>query len=145
MSYFVVLLVIGILYMIIVTKNPLEFAFLRKITSGAGKTGAVVVFIGTVRNFNKGKKVRAIEYTAYEKMAKKDLARIAVECMRKWDVMKVDIAHRTGLLKVNEASIITIVTASHRKDAYAASRYVIEEIKKTTPIWKKEIIAETKN
>ncbi|MBI5360546.1 MAG: molybdenum cofactor biosynthesis protein MoaE [Planctomycetes bacterium] len=131
--------------MITITKKPLEFIFSRKITSGAGMTGAVAVFIGTVRNFNKGKKVRAIEYTAYEKMAKKDLARIAAECMKKWAVLKVDIAHRTGLLKVGEASIITIVTASHRKDAYAASRYIIEEIKKTTPIWKKEIVNEIKN
>lgn len=126
--------------MITITKKPLEFIFSGRIASGAGKTGAVAVFIGTVRNFNKGEKVHAIEYTAYVKMAKKDLARIAAESMRKWDVLNVDIAHRIGLLKVNEASIITIVTASHRKDAYNASRYVIEEIKKTTPIWKKEII-----
>ena len=94
------------------------------------EAGAVVPFIGTTRNNNEGRKVIALDYEAYPEMAEKELARIGDDAKKKWPLCKMAIVHRLGPVQIGEASVIIVV---------AASRFAIEEIKKTVPIWKKEV------
>ncbi|HWZ35920.1 MAG TPA: molybdenum cofactor biosynthesis protein MoaE [Mucilaginibacter sp.] len=101
--------------------------------------GGIDVFIGTVRNATKGKTVVRLEFEAYEKMALSELNKIAEQTFEKWPVQKVVIHHRTGVLQVGEIPVIIAVAAAHRDAAFEACRYIIDTLKQTVPIWKKEI------
>jgi molybdopterin synthase catalytic subunit len=103
------------------------------------EAGAIVPFIGTTRNNNEGRNVIALDYEAYSEMAEKELARIGEEAKKKWPICKMAIVHRLGAVQIGEASVIIVVSSAHRDAAFAASRFAIEEIKKTVPIWKKEV------
>ncbi|HEY6999943.1 MAG TPA: molybdenum cofactor biosynthesis protein MoaE [Candidatus Binatia bacterium] len=103
------------------------------------EAGAIVPFIGTTRNNNEGRKVIGLNYEAYPEMAEKELARIGEEAKTKWPICKMAIVHRLGAVQIGEASVIIVVSSAHRDAAFAASRFAIEEIKKTVPIWKKEV------
>jgi molybdopterin synthase catalytic subunit len=103
------------------------------------EAGAIVPFIGTTRNNNEGRKVIALDYDGYPEMAEKELARIGAEAKNKWPICKMAIVHRLGPVQIGEASVIIVVSSAHRDAAFAASRFAIEEIKKTVPIWKKEV------
>ena len=98
-------------------------------------TGAVVVFDGVVRD----DEITEMELEAYEEVAVQELKKIAAEATRQFGLLHVDIIHRIGRLVVGENILIIVVSAGHRKEAYAGSRYIIEEIKKGVPIWKKEL------
>jgi molybdopterin synthase catalytic subunit len=98
-------------------------------------TGAVVVFDGIVRDDD----IRAMELEAYEEVALKELGKIAQDATKLHNLLHVDIIHRIGRLSVGENILIIVVSAGHRSDAYAGSRYIIEEIKKGVPVWKKEL------
>lgn len=100
--------------------------------------GAVLLFLGTVRNHNEGRSVGHLDYEAYVPMAEATLVAIADEAMSRWDTGEISITHRYGRLKIGDVSVAITVAAPHRGDAYAASRYVIEELKKRAPIWKRE-------
>ena len=100
--------------------------------------GGTAVFIGTVRNRSGRSKVTRMQIEAAEELARGDLERIAHQASKRFEVARVAIAHRTGLLKVGEIIVFIAVSAPHRADAFAACRYIIDELKKTTPIWKKE-------
>ncbi|HEY2988303.1 MAG TPA: molybdenum cofactor biosynthesis protein MoaE [Candidatus Binatia bacterium] len=101
--------------------------------------GAIATFIGTTRNNNEGRKVIALDYEAYPEMAEKELARIGEEAKRNWKIERMAITHRIGPVQITEPSVIIAVSAAHRDDAFQACRFAIEEIKKTVPIWKKEV------
>ncbi len=101
-------------------------------------SGAVVIFIGTVRKSSHRREVLYLEYEAYENMAIKEFRKLAAETKSKWNVKKVSIVHRIGRLKVGEISVVIVVASPHRDDAYKASRYIIEKLKQKVPIWKKE-------
>jgi molybdopterin synthase catalytic subunit len=103
------------------------------------EAGAIVPFIGTTRNNNEGRNVIALDYEAYSEMAEKELARIGEDAKKKWPICKMAIVHRLGPVQIGEASVIIAVSSAHRDAAFAASRFAIEEIKKTVPIWKKEV------
>lgn len=103
------------------------------------KDGAVVTFAGTVRGHNQGKKVLFLEYEAYPEMASKMLQRIEDEIYDTWGITHVAIQHRLGRLNVGETSVLVVVGAPHRDDAFAACQYAINRLKKIVPIWKKEI------
>ena len=103
------------------------------------EAGAIVPFIGTTRNNNEGRKVIALNYEDYPEMAEKEFARIGEEAKAKWPICKMAIVHRLGAVQIGEASVIIVVSSAHRDAAFAASRFAIEEIKKTVPIWKKEV------
>jgi molybdopterin synthase catalytic subunit len=103
------------------------------------EAGAIVPFIGTTRNNNEGRTVIALDYDGYREMAEKELARIGEEAKKKWSICKMAIVHRLGPVQIGEASVIIVVSSAHRDAAFAASRFAIEEIKKTVPIWKKEV------
>jgi len=98
-------------------------------------TGAVVVFDGIVRDDD----IREMELEAYEEVAQKELEKIAKDATKLHNLLHVDIIHRIGRLSVSENILIIVVSAGHRPAAYAGSRYIIEEIKKGVPIWKKEL------
>jgi molybdopterin synthase catalytic subunit len=103
------------------------------------EAGAIATFIGTTRNNNQGRKVIALDYEAYPEMAEKELARLGEEAKKKWQICRMAIVHRIGPLQITEPSVIIAVSAAHREAAFAACRFAIEEIKKTVPIWKKEV------
>ncbi len=103
-----------------------------------GIDGAVVTFLGLVRNHNAGRRVLYLEYEAYEPLALKAFERIAVEIAGKWRGVRMALHHRTGRLDIGEASIIIVTASAHRADAFAAGRYAIERVKQIAPIWKRE-------
>ncbi len=103
-----------------------------------GRDGAVVTFLGLVRNHNLGRSVRYLEYEAYEPMALKAFERIASEIGVRWPSARLALHHRIGKLLVGEASIAIATRSPHRGDAYAACRYAIERVKQIAPIWKHE-------
>ena len=120
-----------------VTNDPIELASLVRYVSDP-EAGAIVPFIGTTRNNNEGRKVIALDYEAYPEMAEKELARIGADAAKQWPICRMAIVHRLGPVQIGEASVIIAVSSAHRDAAFAASRYAIEEIKKTVPIWTKE-------
>lgn len=100
--------------------------------------GAVILFVGTVRNHADGRRVSGMTYEAYASMAGTVLAEIAGEAAARWDTDRVAVVHRTGALELGEASVAIAVSTPHRDAAYEASRYVIEQIKERLPVWKHE-------
>jgi len=101
--------------------------------------GGIDVFIGTVREVTNGKTVVRLEFEAYEKMAMNEMKKIAEEVLQNWPVHKIVIHHRTGILYIGEIPVVIAVSAAHRDAAFEACRYTIDTLKKTVPIWKKEI------
>jgi len=101
--------------------------------------GGIDVFIGTVREVTNGKTVVRLEFEAYEKMAMNEMKKIAEEVLQNWPVYKIVIRHRTGILHIGEIPVVIAASAAHRDAAFEACRYTIDTLKKTVPIWKKEI------
>lgn len=102
------------------------------------ESGGIDVFIGTVRNSTKGKPVLKLDFEAYEPMAISEMQKIASQAFDKWPVQKILIHHRTGELQVGEVPVVIAVSAAHRDAAFDACRYIIDTLKQTVPIWKKE-------
>ncbi len=102
------------------------------------EAGAINTFIGTVREFTKGKRTLFLKYDAYVPMAEKKLAQIGDEIREKWPEARCSIAHRIGELAISDIAVVIAVSTPHRADSYDASRYAIERIKEIVPIWKKE-------
>src|SRR5215203_2340302 len=100
--------------------------------------GAVSVFLGLVRDHNRGKRVLYLDYEAYEPLALRGLDLIVAEVSEKWPTVRVAIHHRIGRMEIGEASVAIAAASPHRPDAFAASRYAIERIKQIVPIWKHE-------
>jgi MoaE-MoaD fusion protein len=103
-----------------------------------GEDGAVLVFDGIVRNNSRGRQTLYLDYEAYEEMATKQMNELAREAITRFEVRYVAIVHRLGRLQVGETSVLIIVSSAHRRQAYEASRWLIDTLKKTVPIWKKE-------
>lgn len=103
------------------------------------ESGGIDVFIGTVRNTTKGKQVIRLEFEAYEPMALAEMEKIVKQAFDKWPVQKALVYHRTGVLEVGEVPVVIAVSAAHRAAAFDACRYIIDTLKETVPIWKKEI------
>ena len=119
------------------SSTPLEKINL-KVGFSSPETGALSCFEGLVRNHNHGQKVLALEYQAHQRLCDKEAQKILKEALKKFDVIQMKCVHRIGKLKVGEMAVWVGVSASHRDDAFKACRYLIDEIKKRLPIWKKE-------
>jgi molybdopterin synthase catalytic subunit len=104
----------------------------------APSDGAVLLFWGVVRNHHESRAVSHLEYDAYTEMAEAKLAEIVGEARARWPVGEIAVVHRLGRLEIGEASVGIAVASPHRAEAYEASRYVIEELKRRVPIWKRE-------
>ena len=120
-----------------VTFDPLDPARLMG-RVGAPEDGAALVFLGTVRNHADGRPVSGMQYEGYEEMALEVLRRIAGEASERFSTPHLAVAHRLGALEIGEISVVVAVSSPHRAEAYGASRYVMEEIKRRLPVWKKE-------
>ena len=103
-----------------------------------GSDGAVVTFLGLVRNHNVGRRVLYLDYEAYEPLAVRSFERIAAEVGARWASVRLGLHHRIGRLEIGEASVVIVTASPHRADAFAACRYAIERIKQISPIWKHE-------
>ncbi|RZJ83161.1 MAG: molybdenum cofactor biosynthesis protein MoaE [Chryseobacterium sp.] len=102
------------------------------------KAGAVVLFSGEVRDNSLGKPVKCLEYEAFEAMAEKMIHEIVAAAKEKWHLNKVIAQHRIGEVEVGGTAVVVITCSPHRKEAYAANRYIIDRIKHEAPIWKCE-------
>ena len=119
------------------TTAPIDEAALlsqRKLSSGMG---AVVYFLGVVRGTEESQPIRAIDYEAFHRMAEHQFDLLFAEIERRWPIESVRLVHRLGVVKVNEPSLWVEVIASHRGEAFAACQFLIDEMKRVVPIWKK--------
>lgn len=120
-----------------IVEGPIDVADLLAGAAG-DEDGAVLLFLGVVRNHNEGREVDHLDYRAYPAMAEATLLEIVREARGRWRTGAITAVHRIGRLDIGEVSVAIAVAAPHRQDAYDASRYVIEELKKRVPIWKRE-------
>ena len=102
------------------------------------KSGGICVFVGTVREFTKGEEVVSLEFETYKKMALKEMDKIAADAVLKWDLNKVIIRHAVGLKEVEVPVVVVGASSAHRDACFEACRDLIDTLKKTVPIWKKE-------
>lgn len=102
------------------------------------ESGAVLTFLGVVRNHHHGKAVSRLDYTAYGSMAVEQMNQIAETVLERWSVHRIALVHRLGTLEVGEASIGIAISLAHRQEGFDALRYVIDTFKEVVPIWKKE-------
>ena len=109
---------------------------------GGNENGAALLFLGTVRETNDGRAVLGIDYSAYPAMAEREMAAIAAEAGERFECDDIVIEHRLGTLGLGEASVAIAVAHPRRGRAYEVSRYIIEELKKRVPIWKREHYAD---
>ncbi len=119
---------------------PLDLATLVAEVESAER-GAVASFLGLVRDHHGGRAVRRLEYSAYAPMAEAECARILAEGEARWPV-RIALRHRVGALEIGEVAVAVAAGSAHRDEAFAACRYVIEEVKRRVPIWKKEFYAD---
>jgi molybdopterin synthase catalytic subunit len=120
-------------------REPIDVASLLGRTAG---DGAVALFLGVVRNVNRGREVLRLEYEAYEEMALPLMEEIAAEAVRRFPVTDVRLVHRLGVMEIGEASVAVAVASPHRAEAFAACRFAIDTLKARVPIWKKELYAD---
>ena len=120
------------------TREPLDRNALVEAVTQAG-VGGIVIFEGVVRDNARGKQVRYLEYDVYAEMAEEQIRTIVAEAKRQWGIEYVAVAHRFGRLEIGETSVIIVVATPHRAEAFEACRYIIDTLKTTVPIWKKEV------
>src|SRR5882724_6065098 len=100
--------------------------------------GAVILFLGTTREFTRGRRTASLDYECYPQMAEQKLAELEAEARRRWPLTGCSIIHRLGRLELGEASIAIAVSSPHRHDAFAAGQWLVDTIKQVVPIWKQE-------
>jgi molybdopterin synthase catalytic subunit len=123
------------------TREPIRVAELSS-EIRSGEDGAVLVFEGIVRNNTRGRRTLWLDYEAYDEMALKQMRALAEQAIATKNIRAATVVHRLGRIEINEASILIAVASAHRAAAYEASRWLIDTIKKTVPIWKKEHFAD---
>lgn len=106
------------------------------------EAGAVDVFLGVVRNTNKGRAVGHLVYDAYPSMAEKTMRELAEEAVERFDLADAAVLHRTGRLEIGETSLLVAVSAGHRAATFEAGHWLVDEIKRRVPVWKKEVWAD---
>ena len=127
--------------MIRLQTGPIDLSALAADARGDGD-GAVSLFLGTVRNVSAGKRVLFLEYEAYAGMAEREMEQIASDATSRFGVTRVEIVHRVGRVEIGEASVAIAVAAPHRAAAMDACRFVIDTLKTSVPIWKREHFAD---
>lgn len=124
--------------MILLTETPIDLPAVLAHVQAPG-AGAIDVFIGTVRDNTQRKAVVRLEYEAYAPMALKKMEELAAEAHHRWPVEALALVHRVGLLDIGEAAVVIAVATPHRAEAFEACRWLIDTLKETVPIWKKEV------
>lgn len=123
--------------MVELTHNPIDTESLVRNTAD-NAAGAIVLFLGTTREFTAGRQTTSLDYEAFPEMAEKKLAEIEQQARDRWPIVRCGIIHRLGHLELGEASVAVAVSTPHRVDAFAAAQWIMDELKKIVPIWKKE-------
>jgi len=123
--------------MIDLTREPIDAPRLIA-AAKEGEDGAVVVFDGIVRNNTRGRQTLYLDYEAYEEMALKQMQELSRQAISRFSVRHVTMVHRLGRLNIGETSVLIAVASAHRAQAFEANRWLIDTLKKTVPIWKKE-------
>jgi molybdopterin synthase catalytic subunit len=121
--------------------NPIDEAALLRERKTSEAMGAVIYFLGMVRGTEDDRKISAIEYEAFQKMVEHQFHLLFDEMEKRWPIESVRLVHRVGVVKVNESSLWVEVIAPHRGEAFAACQWLIDEMKRVVPIWKKPITA----
>lgn len=106
------------------------------------EAGAVDLFLGVVRNENRGRAVDHLVYDAYPTMAEKTMRELAEEAVERFGLSGVAVLHRTGRLAIGETSLLVAVSAAHREATFEAGRWLVNEVKRRVPVWKKEVWAD---
>lgn len=120
-----------------IVREPIDTqAVLSKIKRA--EDGAAIVFEGVVRNHTRGRQTLYLDYEAYEEMALKQMEELAAQALERFKVRDVALVHRLGRLEIGETSVLIVVASAHRGAGYEASRWLIDTLKRTVPIWKKE-------
>ncbi len=109
-----------------------------KLRDTSKRIGGIVTFLGTARDFSKGQEINKMDFEHYPGMAEKRLGEIRDQALKDYDIIEVTIIHRVGEIAVGENIVLIIVGAEHRQDAFRACSWCIDELKRITPIWKKE-------
>jgi MoaE-MoaD fusion protein len=123
-------------------ETPLEnFPWRAHVTEAAGSFGAVVSFEGLVRQEHTSDPVIALAFDAYRTMAIAALRRLAIDARQRWSIQSIVMLHRLGTVPAGEICVVVAVATGHREEAFAACKYLIDTLKATVPIWKKEITA----
>jgi molybdopterin synthase catalytic subunit len=122
------------------TSQPIELSHLLSQVESPTR-GGTACFLGTVRNHHGGREVLRLDYSAYTPMAEAECARIVSAAETRWSCA-VALSHRIGTLAIGDIAVAIVATSSHRDEAFAACRYVIEEVKQRVPIWKREVFAD---
>jgi MoaE-MoaD fusion protein len=124
-----------------ITLEPLEIgAIARRVVPA--NCGAIVTLDGFVRQFTKGRETEYLVYEAYEPMALKEMEKLIDRARAEFEIENVGIVHRLGRLEIGETSVVISVAAPHRRAAFEACEWLIKELKRTVPIWKKEVYAD---
>lgn len=123
--------------MIELTETPIDTAAMLDRARHA-EAGAIVLFLGTTREYTAGRHTVVLSYEAYREMAERRLAELEAEARRRWPVLECLITHRLGMVPPSEASVAIVVSTPHRADAFAAGEWLIDSLKKDVPIWKRE-------
>ncbi len=105
---------------------------------GSPQAGAVVLFLGSVREMTDGRRTVMLEYESYHDMAERKLVELEAEARARWPLIECVIVHRTGALQLGETSVAVATSAPHRDDAFEAAHWLIDTLKQVVPIWKKE-------
>ena len=114
----------------------------RNLRSQYNNTGGVVTFIGTARESSKGKEIKELFFESYKEMALKKLEALREDAIEKFDIFDLSVIHRLGQIQIADDIVLIIAIAEHRKAAFEACEWAIDELKRTVPIWKKEITTE---
>lgn len=123
--------------MISLTNEPIDYHALTE-SVRSSNSGAVVLFLGTVRELTAGRRTVALDYEGYPAMAEAKLAELEAEACQRWPVDRVGIVHRLGHLELGDISVAVAVSCPHRQQAFEAGKFLIDELKIRVPIWKKE-------
>lgn len=124
---------------ILLTRNPIDEAALLQARQASPEAGASLTFAGIVRAEENSKIIEAIDYEAYQEMAVHQFHKLLDAVEAQWPIESLRLIHRIGSVKVNETSLWIEVVSGHRKEAFAAAQWLIDEMKKTIPIWKRPI------
>ncbi len=124
-----------------IVEEPLDPARLMGLVT-ADARGGVVTFVGCVRDRNAGRPVLALDYRAYRPMAERELALIVAEAEAQWADVAVAVEHRLGALRIGDAAVVVVAAHPHRRAAFAACEFVLEQLKRRVPIWKREHYAD---
>ena len=123
-----------------ITAEPIDEAVLLRERSISRSMGAVVYFLGVVRGTEAGTNISALDYEAFQRMAEHQISLLFDELEKRWPLESVRLVHRVGVVKVSEPSLWVEVAAPHRGEAFAACQWLIDEMKRVAPIWKKPVV-----